>query len=169
MKRLWAPWRKSYVENVDNQKDCFLCEAVSQKEDSLRDYLVLYKGKFSFVIFNKYPYNAGHLMVAPIAHIGNFIETDEEIALEIHRLTKVCILALKETIKPQGFNIGYNLGRAAGAGLETHIHLHIVPRWNGDTNFMPIVGSVKVISQDLYELYDRIKPVFYDILDAFKG
>lgn len=164
MKRLWAPWRKSYVESVDSQKDCFLCEAVSQPEERLRDYLVLYRGKHAFVIFNKYPYNAGHLMIAAIDHIGEFTQIDQETALEIHTLTKVCILALRETIKPHGFNLGYNLGRSAGAGLESHIHLHIVPRWHGDTNFTTTVGNIKVISQDLYELYDRIKPVFYDIL-----
>ncbi len=166
MKLLWAPWRKSYVESVDTQGDCFLCHAVSQPEERLRDHLVLYRGRWAFVIFNKYPYNAGHLMVAPIEHLGEFTLMDEETALEIHRLTKVCIRALREVIKPQGFNLGYNLGRPAGAGLESHLHLHIVPRWNGDTNFMPTVAQVKVISQDLYELYDRTKPVFLKLLDA---
>lgn len=166
MKLLWAPWRSTYVEKIDQTSGCFLCDAVSQPEEKLRDRLVLYRGKKAFVIFNKYPYNAGHLMVAPIEHIGNFYLLDQETVLEIHRLTVVSIKALEEVIKPHGFNLGYNLGRSAGAGLESHIHLHIVPRWNGDTNFMPTVAQTKVISQDLWELYDRIKPTFERLINA---
>ncbi len=166
MKLLWAPWRKNYVESVDTQEGCFLCHAVSQPEEKLRDHLVLYRGRKAFVIFNKYPYNAGHLMVAPVEHLGEFTLMDDDTALEIHRLTKVCIGALRKEMKSQGFNLGYNLGRPAGAGLESHLHLHIVPRWNGDTNFMPTLANVKVVSQDLYELYDRIKSTFLELLDA---
>lgn len=166
MKILWAPWRSGYVETVDEQQGCFLCHAVSQPEERLRDYLVLYRGKRSFVIFNKYPYNAGHLMIAPIEHLGDYLLLDEDTAHETHRLTRACLMALREVIKPHGFNVGYNLGRAGGAGLESHIHLHIVPRWSGDTNFMYSVGGVKVISQDLHELYDRIKPVLIRFLNA---
>lgn len=166
MNLLWAPWRGAYVEKIDQTFGCFLCDAVSQPEEKLRDHLVLYRGKKAFVIFNKYPYNAGHLMVALIEHIGNFCLLDQETVLEIHRLTVVSIKALEEVIKPHGFNLGYNLGRSAGAGLESHIHLHIVPRWNGDTNFMPTVAQTKVISQDLWELYDRIKPTFERLINA---
>ena len=166
MKLLWAPWRKSYVESVDSQESCFLCHAISQQGEKLRDYLVLHRGRRSFVIFNKYPYNAGHLMVAPIEHIGEYVLLDNDTALEMHLLTKVCIMSLREVIKPHGFNLGFNLGRSAGAGLETHLHLHIVPRWNGDTNFMSTVSHTKVISQDLWELYDRLKPVFERFLNA---
>ncbi len=166
MRILWAPWRSSYVERVDEQEGCFLCQAFLQPEEKLRDFLVLHKGKRAFVIFNKYPYNAGHLMVAPSEHIGDYTLLDEETVIEIHRLTRLCLLALKEVLKPHGFNLGYNLGRPSGAGLESHIHLHIVPRWNGDTNFMPTIAQTKVISQDLYELYDRLKPVFERLLNA---
>jgi len=148
------------VENIDQGSGCFLCDAVRSPKEEWREKLVLHVGKKAFVIFNKYPYNAGHLMVAPIEHVGNYLALDEETVLEIHKLTQACIRALQETIKPHGFNLGYNLGRAAGAGLEDHIHFHIVPRWNGDTNFMPTLSNTKVISQDLYELYDRLKPVF---------
>lgn len=154
------------MEKIDQTSGCFLCDAVSQPEEKLRDHLVLYRGKKAFVIFNKYPYNAGHLMVAPVEHIRNFCLLDQETVLEIHRLTVVSIKALEEVIKPHGFNLGYNLGRSAGAGLESHIHLHIVPRWNGDTNFMPTVAQTKVISQDLWELYDRIKPTFERLINA---
>jgi ATP adenylyltransferase len=163
---LWAPWRSSYVEKVDEQEGCFLCKAVVEPEDKLRDSLVLYRGQRAFVIFNKYPYNAGHLMVAPKKHMGDFQLLDDDTALEIHKLTKICLKALRECIKPHGFNLGYNLGRSAGAGLESHLHLHIVPRWNGDTNFMPTTAKTKVISQDLFDLYDRIKPVFDSLLNA---
>ncbi|MFN3471175.1 MAG: HIT family protein [Aquificaceae bacterium] len=166
MKLLWAPWRSKYVENVDLQSGCFLCEAVSQPEEKLRDYLVLYRGKKAFVIFNKYPYNPGHLMVVPIEHIGDYTLLDKETAEEIHMLTKVCIKVIREVVKAHGINMGYNLGRAAGAGLESHIHLHIVPRWFGDTNFMNTLADVKVISQSLYDLYDRMKPVFEKFLHA---
>ncbi|MCS7171213.1 MAG: HIT domain-containing protein [Aquificaceae bacterium] len=166
MKFLWAPWRSQYVEKVDEQKGCFLCEAVSQPEERLRDVLVLYRGKKSFVIFNKFPYNPGHLMVAPVEHVGDYNLLDEETILEIHWLTKACLGLMKEVMKAHGINLGYNLGRAAGAGLESHLHLHVVPRWFGDTNFMHTLADVKVISQDLYGLYDRMKPVFLRLLDA---
>lgn len=166
MKLLWAPWRSQYVEKVDEQKGCFLCEAASQPEEKLRDFLVLYRGKRSFVIFNKYPYNPGHLMVAPIEHIGDYLLLDDETLQEINKLTKIALQVIREVMKPHGINMGYNLGRAAGAGLETHIHLHIVPRWFGDTNFMNTLADVKVISQDLYELYDRMKPLFEKFLNA---
>ncbi len=166
MRLLWAPWRSQYVEKVDEQKGCFLCEAVSQPEEKLRDFLVLYRGKYSFVIFNKYPYNPGHLMVAPIGHIGDYLLLDGETIQEMHKLTKIALQVIKEIMKPHGINMGYNLGRAAGAGLETHIHLHIVPRWFGDTNFMNTLADVKVISQDLYDLYDRMKPLFEKFLNA---
>ncbi|MCS7307632.1 MAG: HIT domain-containing protein [Aquificaceae bacterium] len=166
MKLLWAPWRSSYVEKVDEQEGCFLCNAVSQPEEKLREYLVLHRGKKAFVIFNKFPYNPGHLMVSPIAHIGDYALLDDETVMEMHKLTKACLGLMKEVMKAHGVNMGYNLGRAAGAGLESHIHLHIVPRWFGDTNFMQTIGDVKVISQDLFELYDRMKPIFMRLLDA---
>lgn len=154
------------MENIDRISNCFLCDAVSQPKDKWREYLVLYVGEKAFVIFNKYPYNAGHLMVSPISHTGDFTSLDDETLLEINKLTKACIKALQVCIKPHGFNLGYNLGRSAGAGLEDHIHLHIVPRWNGDTNFMPVLSETKVISQDLYELYDRLKPILDGFIDA---
>ncbi|ADC88778.1 histidine triad (HIT) protein [Thermocrinis albus DSM 14484] len=160
MRILWAPWRSGYVEKVDEQEGCFLCDAARADQQRHRELLVLHVGRRAFVIFNKYPYNAGHLMVAPVDHIGDFLKLDEETALEIHTLTQKAIRVLKEVLRPHGFNLGYNLGRSAGAGLEDHLHLHIVPRWNGDTNFMPVTANTKVISQDLWDLYDRLKPVW---------
>ncbi|MFN7066027.1 MAG: HIT family protein, partial [Aquificaceae bacterium] len=111
-------------------------------------------------------YNPGHLMIAPIEHIGDYLLLDVDTFQEMHKLTKVCLQVIKEVMKPHGLNMGYNLGRAAGAGLESHIHLHLVPRWFGDTNFMNTLADVKVISQDLYVLYDRMKPLFERYLHA---
>ena len=157
---LWAPWRSSYVENVDNIEGCFLCHALKQDKGRWKEVLVLHKGKHSFVIMNKYPYNSGHLMIVPNQHTSDYESIDKETTTEMDDLLRLSLKVLKDVFKPHGFNIGYNIGRPAGAGLETHIHMHIVPRWNGDTNFMPVVGNTKVISQDLSTTYDRLKEAF---------
>ncbi len=154
---LWAPWRSSYVENVDNIEGCFLCNAVRQPPDKWKEVLLLYKGRRSFIILNKYPYNSGHLMIVPLEHTSEYESLDDETVLEMNELLKLSLKALRKVFKPHGFNIGYNLGRPAGAGLESHIHMHVVPRWNGDTNFMPVIGRTKVISQDLFTTYDRLR------------
>ncbi len=161
MERLYAPWRTKYIENVDNQDGCFLCRAFKEKDDEKN--LVLYRGRNAFIIMNLYPYNAGHVMVCPNDHIGDFTKVNKEILHEISELTQFAVKAIKKALKPDGFNLGYNLGRAAGAGLEDHIHNHIVPRWIGDTNFMPVIGEVKVISQDLKDIYIRIKKAMKEI------
>ncbi len=163
MKKLFSPWRSQYIEEYDKQEGCFLCNAYNSKDDEKN--LVLYRGKNAFIIMNLYPYNAGHLMVCPNEHIGEFTEIDTETLHEISDLTQFAIKALKISLKPDGFNLGYNLGRVAGAGLESHIHNHIVPRWNGDTNFMPVIGEVKVISQDLKDIYFKIKEAMNKILE----
>lgn len=159
MNILWAPWRSSYVENVDRIEGCFLCHAVSQPPHRWKEFLVLHKSSKSFIILNKYPYNSGHLMVVPLEHTSDYESLDDETVLDMNNLLKLSLKALKEVFKPHGFNIGYNLGRPAGAGLEAHLHMHVVPRWNGDTNFMPVIASTKVISQDLFSTYDRLKEV----------
>ncbi|MDQ7056801.1 MAG: HIT domain-containing protein [Persephonella sp.] len=156
MEKLFSPWRSQYIETYDRMEDCFLCEAVKNPEEDEKR-LVLYRGKRAFIIMNLYPYNAGHLMVTPYEHTGDFLQLDEETLCEVSKLTKLGIKILKKTLNPDGFNLGYNLGRVAGAGLETHLHNHIVPRWNGDTNFMPVIGEVKVISQDLKDIYQKLK------------
>ncbi len=153
---LWAPWRSNYVENVDRIEGCFLCQAVADRE-KLRENLVLEVSERSFVILNKYPYNSGHLMVVPLKHTGDYKELDQETIVDMDLMLRRSLDALSLAFRPHGFNIGINIGRVAGAGLETHIHLHIVPRWNGDTNFMPVVGETKVISQSLMDTYDRLK------------
>lgn len=149
-----------YIEDASRGEDigCFLCDN-PRLEDSDKN-LVLYRGRHCFVIMNLYPYNNGHLMVAPYRHENDLLKlTPEEIA-ESGELTKLCIRALNRTMRPHGFNIGLNLGRVAGAGLEEHLHLHVVPRWNGDTNFMPIIAEMKVVSESLRESYRRLKKAF---------
>jgi len=166
MERLFSPWRSHYIETYDKMEECFLC-AAAKKPDEDEERLVLFRGKKAFIIMNLYPYNAGHLMVAPYQHIGDYTLLDRETLCEISYLTQLGIKALSEALGPDGFNLGYNLGRVAGAGLETHIHNHIVPRWNGDTNFMPVIGEVKVISQDLKEIYKKLKKVIKQIGEEY--
>lgn len=168
MKHIFAPWRSAYVESVGKSSECFLCKAFNSSPEEDRKNLLLFRAKRAFVIFNLYPYNAGHLMIVPNEHIGDYELLDSETALEMHRLLKLSIRALRSCLSPHGFNVGYNLGRSAGAGLESHIHLHCVPRWNGDTNFMTSIGKTKVISQSLEDLYDRLKPIFDSMWDDFK-
>ncbi len=159
MKILWAPWRSEYIENIGKDNICFLCDAYSKPKERLRDYLVLYKTERAFLILNKYPYNTGHIMVCPSKHVGDYKLIDKDTIIEMHELTKISLDAIKEAFKPHGFNIGFNIGRAAGAGLEEHVHLHIVPRWFGDTNFMPVFGEVKVISKSLLDVYDLLEEI----------
>jgi ATP adenylyltransferase len=161
MERLYSPWRSQYIEEYDKQEGCFLCNAFKSEDDE--KHLVLYRGENCFIIMNLYPYNAGHVMVCPNEHIGDFTSLDKKTLHEISDLTQLSVKAIQRALKPHGFNLGYNLGRAAGAGLEDHIHNHIVPRWNGDTNFMPVIGEVKVISQDLKEIYHKIKNAIQEI------
>lgn len=155
MKNLYSPWRSQYIDGLDSAEGCFLCNAVNDSDDEKN--LLLYRGKNAFVILNLFPYNAGHLMVCPNQHIGDFTQLDTETLCEISILTQKMVKLLKIVLKPDGFNLGYNLGKPAGAGLETHIHNHIVPRWNGDTNFMPVLGETRVISHDLKEIYLKLK------------
>jgi ATP adenylyltransferase len=161
MERLYSPWRSQYIEGLGKSEGCFLCNALKENDDEKN--LILYRGKNTFVIMNLFPYNAGHLMVCPNDHIGDFTKIDEETMCEISLLTQKMVKLLKKVLNPDGFNIGYNIGKPAGAGLETHIHNHIVPRWNGDTNFMPVLGEVRVISQDLKEIYYKLKEGLKDV------
>jgi ATP adenylyltransferase len=146
VKQLWAPWRLEYIESADDQKGCIFCRARDGEDE---EGLVIHRGTNAFVVLNKYPYASGHLMVAPNRHEGEFGSLEGEEALEIHRLAAAGIAALAETTRPQGFNMGWNLGRIAGAGVVDHVHLHVVPRWAGDTNFMPVLADVKVLPEAL--------------------
>ncbi len=154
---LWAPWRMEYILQ-EAEKGCIFCD--KPKETADRDNLILYRGETTFVIMNRYPYNNGHLMVVPLRHLADLGEMNAEERLEMMSLTASCVEILRTAIHPQGFNIGMNLGAIAGAGIDDHLHMHIVPRWQADTNFMPIIGHTKVVSEGLWETYDRLRHHF---------
>jgi ATP adenylyltransferase len=157
MKVLWAPWRMTLI-SAPKQKGCIFCEL--PRAESAREALVLAVTRFSVVMLNKFPYNNGHLMVAPRRHIADLerLTTAErrEIGDELHRAAAI----LRRELRPHGMNLGMNLGAAAGAGIDDHLHWHIVPRWNGDTNFMPALGAVKVMPEHLLQTYDRLHAHF---------
>jgi ATP adenylyltransferase len=148
VKQLWAPWRLEYIQGADEEQGCVFCRARDGEDEA---GLVVHRGKRAFVVLNKYPYASGHLMVAPNRHESEFGDLDADEALELHRLGAAGLAALAETMHPQGFNLGWNLGRIAGAGVVDHVHLHVVPRWAGDTNFMPVLADVKVLPEHLAE------------------
>jgi len=152
-KPLWAPWRLDYIQQADEQEGCIFCRAAAG-DDS--DALLVARGEGAFVLLNKFPYSSGHLMVAPARHVGEFGDLTDEEALEIHRLAERGIAALAETYAPQGYNLGWNLGRIAGAGIVDHVHLHVVPRWAGDTNFMPVLADVKVMPEHLAATREKL-------------
>jgi len=166
MDKLWSPWRSQYISSFktkDGTEKCVFCAAVNKNpEDS--DSLIVYKGEKVFVMLNLYPYNNGHLMIIPYRHISRLEQLTREEKTEIMDLEAVTLKALEIVMKPQGFNIGANIGKAAGAGIDQHLHFHIVPRWMGDTNFMPVLGEVKIISQDLLETKKLLIEAFNDIL-----
>jgi len=160
MEKLWSPWRSQYIDTFkDEPKETLpgsLFTRILNENDDRKNYL-LYRGKAAFIIMNLYPYNSGHLMVVPYKEARSIDELDSDTRLEMFELMDLGVKALSEAIKPHGFNIGANLGRVAGAGIEDHIHFHIVPRWNGDTNFMPVLNDVKVISEEMGRTYDKLK------------
>jgi ATP adenylyltransferase len=151
MEKLWSPWRSAYIESFKQKKEgehCVFCS--SENSDMYSDEcLIVHKGKYCFTMLNLFPYNSGHLLIIPYRHLSKYNELHQEEKMEVMELTGKTIEILERVIKPQGFNFGANLGKAAGAGIDEHIHFHVLPRWNGDTNFMPTIGNVKVISQDL--------------------
>ena len=151
--RLWAPWRLEYIQSADEQPGCVFCRAAAAGDE---EGLILHRGKAAFALLNKFPYSSGHLMVAPFRHVAEFGELSEEEALDIHRLAAAGLGALAETMGPQGYNVGWNLGRIAGAGVVDHVHLHVVPRWAGDTNFMPVLADVKVMPEHLVETRHKL-------------
>lgn len=152
MKTLWAPWRIEYITG-EKKEGCIFCDKPKAGND--KKNLILYKGETSFIIMNRYPYSNGHLMAVPYRHINNMSELDHKERLELMNLTTKCIEILK-VMNPDGFNIGMNLGTAGGAGIDDHLHFHIVPRWNGDTNFMPLIADVKVMPEYLEDTYETL-------------
>jgi ATP adenylyltransferase len=147
-KTLWAPWRLEYVGSADEQEGCVFCLAAAGDDE---EGLVVKRGEHGFVLLNKFPYASGHLMIAGYRHVGDLGDLEDNEVLEIHRLASQGLGALAQTYSPQGYNLGWNLGRIAGAGIVDHVHLHVVPRWAGDTNFMPVLADVKVLPEHLAE------------------
>lgn len=158
MKALWAPWRMEYLKSSEKPDECILC--VSENSDEDHDRLVVFRGEDCFVMMNRYPYSNGHLMVAPFRHLAEPGLLSAVEALEMHRLTTACQEMLRSVGDAEGFNLGMNVGKAAGAGIAGHIHQHIVPRWYGDTNFMPIFADVRVIPEHLEATWRQLREAF---------
>ncbi len=169
MNMLYAPWREEYAEQVSegihketSTKDsCVFCNQVADTKDE--QYLILGRYKHNFIIINKYPYNAGHLLVIPFAHIKSLSDLSQEARNELMQLTSQATAILEKELSSEGTNIGLNLGKAAGAGIPAHLHLHILPRWNGDTNFLPTIAEVKQVSFDLTKIYQKLLPHFKNL------
>lgn len=162
MDRLWSPWRARYIASgVDSQADeCVFCRIAGDSAEHDEENLVLHRGRLAFVVLNLYPYISGHFMVVPYLHTAEFDSTPKEITDEMMDLTKCGQAALREVYSPAGFNIGMNLGAAAGAGVADHIHIHVLPRWTGDTNFMTTVGETRVLPEDLATTYSKLRSKF---------
>lgn len=162
-KILWAPWRIEYIKNVQEPSGCIFC--AYPKQDTDQKNLIVHRGENGFVIMNRYPYNNGHLMVVPYLHTGELNDLTEDVQIELFNLLKNAKDVLTKLMKPQGFNIGMNIGRIAGAGITDHLHFHIVPRWGGDTNFMPVCGHTKIISEALEETCSQITEGFKNLIE----
>jgi ATP adenylyltransferase len=162
----FTPWRMAYIKSADTPADseCVLCARGREAPDAAN--LVLYRGATCYAIMNLYPYNTGHLMIAPYTHTADLPGLDAATAGELFDLTRRSVELLGAALAPHGFNIGMNLGRTAGAGIDEHMHMHIVPRWNGDANFMPIVGGTKLIPEALDQTYAKLRPLFDNIMRA---
>lgn len=153
-----TPWRERYIRTAGRAKDCVLCAALSRRSD--RAARILFRGDAHFLILNKYPYTPGHLMIAPYRHTAAFERATPDEAAELARLAQMAMRVLRAHYRPDGFNAGMNLGRCAGAGVTEHYHLHIVPRWSGDSNFLPLVGGTRTFVEDLDTTYKRLRPLF---------
>ncbi len=167
MERLFAPWRLEYIKGK-REKGCIFCKRPAVK-NKLRENLILFIGKRAFVIMNRYPYTSGHLLVCPLRHTSAFESLTAEENLEMSRLLQASLRILKKVYRPEGFNLGLNLGEAAGAGIREHLHWHIVPRWYGDTNFLPVLSDIRSIPEHLLEGYDQLRPEFDRLGKALKS
>ena len=157
MEHLWAPWRIKYIQ-MEKPEGCILCDKPGESTDALN--YILYRGDKNFIIMNSFPYNSGHLMVAPYRHVASLEELTDAELHEHFEIVRQSIKVLRQTYSPNGFNIGMNMGKVAGAGIDDHIHTHIVPRWQGDTNFMPVTADTKVVNEALAETYEKLKAKF---------
>ena len=155
---LWTPWRYRYVSKASPTDACIFCEKSAQNDDEKN--LIIHRGERCFVLLNLFPYTSGHLMIAPYEHVDSLAKVNEDAALEMMRLARAAERHLRDTYKPQGLNMGMNLGECAGAGIAEHIHMHVLPRWIGDSNFMTTIGETRVMPEDLTETYRRLKAAF---------
>jgi ATP adenylyltransferase len=153
---LWAPWRLEYIQQAGEHGGCVFCDEAEGTIDA-NESLLVHRGETAIALLNKYPYSSGHLMVAPVRHLGELAELSDEESLDIHRLAVEAVATLRSVYEPAGFNLGWNLGHIAGAGIADHVHQHVVPRWSGDTNFMPVLAAVKVIPEHLLETRERLR------------
>lgn len=167
MDHLWSPWRFGYVTGSERQPGCVFCHAsrppsagLSAAASAKVDPLVVFTGSLAYVVLNKYPYSSGHVMVVPHRHVASLAELSADEMVEVAMLTQRCEVGLSEVYRPNGLNVGINLGQAAGAGIHEHLHVHVVPRWNGDSNFMTVVGETRVLPEDLVTSAERLRPVF---------
>ncbi|MCL5266540.1 MAG: HIT domain-containing protein [Bacteroidetes bacterium] len=168
MERLWSPWRSKYIESFSKKENgkenvCVFCEKLSEHDDEKN--LIISRSALSAIVMNIYPYNSGHLMIVPIAHKGFFEDLTDEESTDVMRQARIAIKLLRLTSHPEGFNFGANLGRVSGAGIDEHVHFHVVPRWNGDSNFMPVLADTKVISEGLQDTFRKLT----DALAAIKS
>jgi ATP adenylyltransferase len=162
MENMWAPWRIGYIiGDLEKTDGCIFCEVIKNDEDNKNH--IVYRGKHAYVILNKYPYNNGHMMIVPYTHTADLLELSPEEQTENQLILNMSIKAIRKVYNPSAINIGLNLGRAAGAGIDEHIHYHILPRWDGDTNFMPVLAGVKVISESLDASYENLKRAFAEL------
>jgi ATP adenylyltransferase len=166
VKRLWAPWRVEYI-TAAKVPGCVFCDAPSAGDD--RAALILYRDPSGYLILNRYPYNSGHLMAVSFRHVARLEQLTGEEMQSLMALSGLAVRVLERAMRPEGFNVGMNLGRAAGAGIEDHLHVHVVPRWAGDTNFMPVLGDVKVLPEDLQATYDRLAAALAVVVQPPRG
>ncbi len=158
MDRLWTPWRFDYIRGISEAGECVFCKILSERKDS--DNFVLWRGKHAFVILNLFPYTSGHVLIVANRHISFLSEASPEELHDIVDAARQCETALAREYKPEGYNLGFNLGKAAGAGVAHHLHMHMLPRWTGDSNFVSIVGETRVLPEELPRSYDRLRPYF---------
>lgn len=159
MQRLFSPWRSAYIQTFKSGKKlkgCLFCKIAKSRKD--RQNLIVWRGGHTYVVMNRYPYNSGHVLIVPYRHTKDFGGLSGDESAEIMKVSAMCLRAMTKLSKPHGFNFGANLGRVAGAGIEDHLHFHIVPRWNGDTNFMPVLAETKVISEGLKTMWKELRP-----------
>ena len=159
MKYITAPWREEYVKKAAKMTECIFCLACNKKDD--KEANILFRGEHNFIILNKYPYTPGHLMIAPYEHINSIEKADKPTTDEMTDLLKFSLKQLRQHYRPHGFNTGMNIGRSAGAGVADHYHLHVIPRWTGDSNFMPLVGKTKVVIEGVDSSYDKLRHLFH--------